>query len=244
MDVGTWKCGSSVGAIDYEGDDSTPFSTSPVDSSWQVDFEDGFCDYDRVRGFCYSAPDAAHAIVGSPVRSGDRAAAFSITSAPDTDGTQSRCVREGTLPIHATYGAWFYLPAAPLEVVNWNLMHFRGSDGSPPLRNLWDVSLHRRDDGTFIPIVFDAIARDARMPATTIAVPIGDWFHLEFSWRRAADSTGAVALRQDGELVLELEGLQTDTTEFAQWYVGNLADSLTPSDSTLYVDDVTIRPAP
>jgi hypothetical protein len=182
--------------------------------------------------------------VDSPVLSGDRAAAFSITFAPDTDGAQSRCVREGEFPVHAAYGAWFYLPTAPTEADNWNLMHFQGADGSPPLENLWDVTLYRRDDGTFIPVVFDAIARDARLPPTPTPVPIGKWFHLEFSWLRAADATGAIALRQDGELVLEVDGLVTSTKDFAQWYVGNLANSLTPPDSTLYVDDVTIRPAP
>ena len=244
IDVGTWNCGSSAGAIDADGDGSTPFSTAPVDSSWSAGFEDGFCEYDRREGFCYFAPDAAQAIVTSPVLSGDRAAAFSVTFAPGSDGVQSRCVREGLLPLHATYGAWFYLPEAPTAADNWNLMHFRGADGSPPLINLWDVSLRARDDGTFVPFILDAINRSALTPTAVRPVPFGEWFHLEFTWLRASDATGAVALRQDGELVLEVDGLVTDTTQFAQWYVGNLANSLTPSDSTLYVDDVTIRPAP
>jgi len=51
-------------------------------------------------------------------------------------------------------------------------------------------------------------------------------------------------LYQDGQLVLQRTSIATDDTTFAQWYVGNFADALTPADSTIYVDDVTIRPLP
>ena len=53
-----------------------------------------------------------------------------------------------------------------------------------------------------------------------------------------------MALYQDGALLLEVTGIVTDDTDVAQWYVGNLAKALTPPDSTLYVDDVTIRAGP
>ena len=42
----------------------------------------------------------------------------------------------------------------------------------------------------------------------------------------------------------EQTGIVTDTTDFGQWYVGNYVHQLTPPESTLYVDDVTILPAP
>jgi hypothetical protein len=51
-------------------------------------------------------------------------------------------------------------------------------------------------------------------------------------------------LYQDGSLLLQRESLATDDTDFGQWYVGNLVDELTLPDSTVYVDDLTIRAAP
>ena len=75
----------------------------------------------------------------------------------------------------------------------------------------------------------------------TSPIPIGEWFHLELYLKRATDATGEIALYQDGELLIEATDLITDDSSFGQWYVGNYADGRTPADSTLYVDDVTIR---
>jgi hypothetical protein len=36
----------------------------------------------------------------------------------------------------------------------------------------------------------------------------------------------------------------TDPSNWGQWYVGNLATALAPSNSTIYVDDVTIGTTP
>ncbi len=43
-----------------------------------------------------------------------------------------------------------------------------------------------------------------------------------------------------GQLLVEATGLQTDDTDWGQWFVGNIANALTPPDSTVYVDDITI----
>jgi hypothetical protein len=73
-----------------------------------------------------------------------------------------------------------------------------------------------------------------------VPVPIGSWFHLEFYLRRAKDATGEAALYQDGVRVADFPNVVTDDTTYGQWFAGNLADSLNPPDSTLYMDDVTI----
>jgi len=78
---------------------------------------------------------------------------------------------------------------------------------------------------------------DAAQDATSL--PDGSADHGGASG--AADATGAVALYQDGEELLEVTNLITDDSTWGQWYVGNLATGLRPADSKLYVDDVTIR---
>ena len=62
-----------------------------------------------------------------------------------------------------------------------------------------------------------------------------------FRLRRAADATGSIALYQDEQLVVQADSIVTDDSASAHWYVGNLAAALSPSDYTLYVDDVSIR---
>jgi hypothetical protein len=62
--------------------------------------------------------------------------------------------------------------------------------------------------------------------------------------KRASDATGEVQVYQDGVSVVHQTGLVTDNnSQWGQWYVGNLGTNLTPPESTLYVDDVTISGA-
>lgn len=236
--VGKWACPPP------DADQAPANPDKVLDAPWATGFENGFCDYTRAGGICYTSPDASYQIVDEPVHSGDHAAAFFVTSDPAKRGTQTRCFREGALPRDALYGAWFYVPSRAANNGNWNLVHFQGGTAGGALHGLWDVSLRSADDGKLFVYLFDFLRGAIRMPNAAPEVPIGAWFHLEFRLRRASDATGEVALYQDGALVFERKATATDDTDFGQWYVGNYADALTPSDSTLYVDDVTVRVAP
>ena len=239
--AGSWPCAGSNAVRAGEGGESGVVTvTDPIGLPWASGFEDGFCGYTDVSGFCYADPDASYELVRSPVRSGKFAAAFRVAGDPAADGVQSRCVRQGTMPTAAYYGAWYFIPALVNTKGNWNLFHFQGGV-APVLHGLWDVSLANEDDGSLRLYVFDFLRRAPRRASDVPPVPIGSWFHIEVFWRRAADQTGRFAVYQDGELAFEIDDVETDDTEYAQWYVGNLAESLDPPGSTLFVDDVTIR---
>jgi len=242
--VGT--LGTSSSECEPEGGSAGAGSAGKtVDVPWTTGFENDFCDYFQSGGFCYGDPDASNTIVKAPVHDGGHAAAFSVTGDPARNGRQTRCFLEGALPLDAVYGAWFYLSASADAVDNWNLIHFQGGDPPPgPLPYLWDISLERSDDGSLHLYVRDFLNGTVRVPEPPAPVPIGSWFHVEFRLLRAADATGAVALYQDEVLLLEVPNILTDNTVFGQWYVGNLVSTLTPPDSTIYVDDVTIRAEP
>lgn len=231
MVVGTWGC------LDVE----STFYQGPVTVPWSTGFEAGLCDYAKVRGFCYADGDASYTLVNSPVHGGDWAAAFTVDSSND-GGSHARCIIEGQFPSSGYYSAWYLLPDAPINSGNWNLVHFQGGD--QPLHNLWDVSVESTEELEPRLYVYDQLKPDGlgiQRAEDPPLIPIGDWFQLEFYWKRADDTTGAAALYQDGELVLEFTGIRTDDTDWAQWYVGNLANNLMPSVSTVYVDDVEIR---
>jgi len=237
LDVGQWKCATSTGKPEDADAGATPV-TDAIAVPWSTGFEDGFCDYAAARGFCYSNTNATYELVTSPVHSGKRAAAFSV-SAEDPNGRQARCVREGTLPTEAYYGAWFYIPATATNSDNWNLMFFEGGDPENPTK-LWDVSLGNAAGGSLYLYVYEQTPGIIHPANGMPAVPIGSWFFVEFYWKQATDGSGQVALEQDHVRVLDVP-VSAAAVGWARWHVGDLADALVPPDSTVYVDDISIR---
>jgi hypothetical protein len=211
--------------------------------AWSTSFEEGFCDYSTSGGFCYARGASRYEIVSEPTHTGRFAAAFSVVADTVSKSTQARCVRQGTLPAAAYYGAWYYVPAVANNRDLWNLMHFQGGDPSTDtdgMHGLWDVSLANNDSGGLRLTVYDFLR--SRVPDLTQApsIPIGKWFHIEIYLKRATDESGQFVLYQDDEELLRFTDLITDDSAFGQWYVGNLAFDLEPANFTLYVDDVTI----
>lgn len=238
LELGRWRCTSST--------DGTPQPLDqPVAAPWASGFENGFCDYGDVNGFCYSDPRASYELVTSPVHSGRFAAAFHLLAEEDGDGNQARCVRRGELPRAAYYGAWFLVTSAPTSVSNWNLMHFQS--GTLPeledLHGLFDVSLERSEAGEIRAYILDHLNGGKVQNEDIQPIPIGAWFHLELYLERADGPTGQIALYQDGELIAERSGIVTDDSSWGQWYIGNLAHVSSPPESTMYVDDVSLRAA-
>ena len=230
--VGKWMC--------LQGDAATRVDqTDPIGMPWSTGFEHGFCDYEELAGFCYNEMLSSYETVTSPVHSGRYAAAFHVTG-DNLAGHQTRCVRQGELPTAAYYGVWYLVPAHATSNDLWNLVHFQGGD-STAQHGLWDISLENDSNGDLQVFVFDFLNGRQYRSSTPNPIPIGTWFHLELFLKRAADATGEVALYQDGQLLFDMTNLVTDDTSWGQWYVGNYATGLSPPDSTLYVDDITIR---
>lgn len=220
---------------------SVPAKTDTIAVPWETGFENRLdCDYRAVAGFCYSFPPVVARIVSNPVHSGEFAAEFSIVTGTDAGSQpQARCVREGVLPTEAYYGAWFYVRQRATNDGLWNLIHFQGgaADGSG-LHNLVDVSLTNDKDGQLVLLLLNLIGGGV---GESPPIPIGEWFHVVVYLKRAKDKTGTVALYLGENRVVELTDVVTDDSDWGQWYVGNLASSLQPPESTVYVDDVTIR---
>jgi hypothetical protein len=254
--VGIWACPStsSSSSSDAAMDGGTDEAGAPFPSPWSTGFEDGFCGYQVSGGYCYSHGPASYKLVTSPVHSGRFAAAFTVDSTrPDNmdPDAHARCVQRGVLPNAAYYGAWYLIPSLQANSGNWNLIHFQG--GSSPadrLHGLWDVSLINDSNGGLKLNLFDFLGTP-NIATNTKTIPIGSWFHIEIYLQRAADAMGEIIVYQDRPRgadaaaaaqheVFHLNNVVTDDSSFAEWYVGNLATSLMPADSTVYVDDVEI----
>jgi hypothetical protein len=235
--VGTRMCSQSL-------EDSGPLldPDSGV-TPWQTGFEDGFCEYAYPTGFCFGTGSSMYTLVKSPVHSGQYAAAFSVRSDVD-GGSQVRCVGQGIFPGAAYYGAWYYVPVAAQNTGVWNLFHFQGGVPGQVLHGLWDVSLVSLTDGGVRLNLYDFLSGTSADAGAVPPIPINQWFHIEVHFKRAKDATGEISMYQDGVLVARLTGLATDDTDWGQWYVGNLATALSPAASIVYVDDITLGPAP
>lgn len=210
---------------------------------WSTGFENGWCDFADGRGDFVESGSGEKALVTKPVHSGAFAASFSTTATGV--GGQSRVIRAGLLPAEAYYGAWYYIPSVATNTGLWNLIHFQNDNPSGDV-GLWDVSVVTTDDGNLRLEVYCPLLRayPDKVPSQVNhpPVPIGSWFHIEIFWKRAMDDTGVVRVYQDGEAIFQLADVVSDTSvNNIQWYVGNLADSLVPKESTVYVDDITIQ---
>jgi hypothetical protein len=196
-------------------------------------------------GFCYAFGAASYTIVTSPVHSGRFAAAFQVDSAPpesSAESGQARCVQQRVLADEAYYGAWYLVPSVQTNTGNWNLFHFQGGTPGDRLHDLWDVSLVNDTSGNLKLAVLDFLTSSGKSAA--MPIPIDSWFHLEFYLRRAADATGEVIVYQDNVEAIHFANVITDDSPWAQWYVGNLATALMPSESIIFVDDVEISNTP
>jgi len=236
--AGEWQCEAEGGAAG--AGPSEPAATDPVAVPWSTGFENSFCDYSNVAGFCYG--DQPYVSVREPSHSGHLAAKFTVLGERARDH-QTRCVRQGVLPESAYYGAWYYIPEALEDAKLWNLFHFIGGDGPGPNNPaLWDVTLvHGTQDGEWELMVYDPVNGGSYRGADHRPIPFATWFHIEMFLKRASDSTGEIALYQDGVQLFDRVNLKSDASKFTQWYVGNLTDDMAvPADSSLYVDDISI----
>jgi len=235
------QCSSTDGAAPPSERIDTPTGFA---FPWSTSFETGFCGYAPTSGFCYRRGSATYELVTSPVHTGNFAVAYTINSDPNNQGTQARCVRQGTFPTSAYYSAWFYIPSAQIVSGTWNLMYISGSNTpSGGGWSLWDVSLVQTGTGELRLSVTDYVNKPTTSLTSDKAIPINTWFKVNFYLKRAKDATGEIKLYQDEQLVLNSTGI-TENSNWGQWYVGNYATDLSPLTTTVYVDDVALSPDP
>jgi len=168
-----------------------------------------------------------------------------VNSAID-GGSEARCAVQGAFPDAAYYSAYYFIPEptqnpqTPPPAGVWNLFHFQ--DPPPSTDYMWDLSLLTRSDGGPLQAVIYDFQSHLSSSDSTYFIPVGQWFHLEVYFKRAADNSGVLRLWIDGNLQPDLTGMPTDDTTAnpRQWLVGNWANGLIPPVSTIYVDDVAI----
>lgn len=148
--------------------------------------------------------------------------------------------RQQPSPREAYYGAWFYVPP-DLDVGRWvSLIHFRGShtgDG----RNIyptWDLNLYAHSSGSVVAHLYNFVTQiPTEQGLRPLPVPLGTWIHFEVLLRKATGNDGAIAVWQDGQPILTVNGVATVENDWMEWSIGGAADDVS---GAIYVDDATI----
>jgi hypothetical protein len=169
--------------------------------------------------------------------------AGSITLSPDASMMSTNYLfRNQPSPPTAYYSAWFYVPSS-ITVSTWlSLTHFRGSqtgDGNN-LFAIWDVNLYPAVGGGLEAQLYDYVNQFNLRQPVPISFPLDSWVQLEVLLTKSTDMTGRIAVWQDGTLILDRPGISTVQNDWVQWDAGGAAEAISPSPSTVYLDDAAI----
>lgn len=169
---------------------------------------------------------------------GEGALALSVTGASsETQG--ARIFRWAENPAEATYGAWYLFPEPVDPDRWWNVFQFKSrvGDTTDPT---WIVNVGADDAGRMYLYLYDAITETAyhQSDDDRMELPVGRWTHIMAYLDRGEE--GGIALWQDGELLFDIEGVQTSLADNVQWSINNYSDDLDPPDVTIYADDAEI----
>jgi hypothetical protein len=180
----------------------------------------------------------------------------------------------GYFPADSYYSTWVYLPERydPTKVAPWdpgdggwwNIFQFKSDNlaGSQPVAVLnigWnDEHNHMElylDTKSYPDPRSDSHTNTSWLQVDPVAVPVGEWFHLEARYVKSESPDGLITIWQDGTLILEATGIRTALSEQTAWGIGNYTDHIRSVDSsgatigtagsaTIYFDDAAVASRP
>jgi hypothetical protein len=169
--------------------------------------------------------------------------AFIDTSARDEPSQGVRLYRR-TQAGPAFYGAWFMLEERHAVSDWWSISLFYAREDTSSYDDtisLWDVRVVDTPDGGMALQFFDLDSMSGETASLQGRVQPGQWFELTLYLDYRPPSETRLGVLLNGVELFDIEHLRSDTLENVFWAVGNGAGRLSPSQSTLYVDDAYIR---
>jgi hypothetical protein len=163
---------------------------------------------------------------------------ISTPSSPESGVRLFRWCESRTYP-QLYYSVWFYIPQS-YDVPNWwNLFQWKSKTSS---RNdaFYNLNIGNLQDGSMQFYLWDW--QNRRSYTQSVAnVPVGRWFQVEAYYSCAADQSGRVMFWQDGQLLFDIPNVPTRYADGdCQWSVNNYSDALSPTPSTIFIDDAAI----
>ncbi len=159
-------------------------------------------------------------------------------------------------PAEAYYSVWMYFPRtynpnkqAPWDPGDggwWNVFQFKANDASGESRSMWTLNVEL-DEGLGNMQFYLSGAAQSYAQENPKPVPAQQWVHVEVFYRYTSLPTGgAIVVWQDGELILNVQGVQTAHVpeEGPIWGVGNYTDHIAgdvrEGTATIFFDDAIV----
>jgi hypothetical protein len=226
---------------------------------WAADHETGDLSQWRVAegGGEYNS-GLATATVSQDVAHSGRYSVKSTILTPYSDTSGVRLFRWHEAAVHPEcyYSAWYYFPRV-YTASWWNIFQFKSEKGelNDPF---WYVQVGNRPSGAMClylswwPNLWPS--RGVEGPhrgekgandylQTLLDLPVGQWVHIEVFLHQSADFGGRLTVWQNGTQILEQDAVRTRYSGPAganQWAACHYSDGLSPSPSTIYIDDAVI----
>jgi hypothetical protein len=196
-------------------------------------------------GSSADAPDTSLAVSTDHAHGGRYA--VKLSNAAVSSYEEVRLWRTDQFPQAAYYSAWYYLPRAYQTTADWTIMQLRAPLATDPttISQLLDVDLRSLPSGDLIVSVYDHRPQYLRAatPDPAVPVPIGAWFQLQAYFDYSAGADGRFAVWLDGQPLYDLSR-PFNLSGTVYFSVCSVSQALSPTDSTIYVDDAAVSLTP
>lgn len=201
-------------------------------------------EFDSNSGGSVASMDVAH--------SGQWSAKMTITGI-DSSSAATRLTRWKEPYAHKElyYSAWYFIPR-PYAVGPYGFQNLWQHTSTTGTRNT-PIFVIGRLPGTgampYLSLTWWPTAEEgpyrgqygSRNWRASIAMPVGQWFHIETRYVCASDFTGMIQVWQDGALIFDLENIKTGYAGgMCGWSINNYGLKVTPTPVVIYTDDAGI----
>jgi hypothetical protein len=230
------RCANVVWSADHETGDL---------SQWHVG--DGGGEFNSGEATSSASLDVAH--------TGRYSAKATITTPhmPNASGVSLFRLNESRTHPEACYSVWYYFPQRYVVPVWWNIFSFRSRNGTAANDGFWELQIGNRPGGAMhLYLTWWGPPLEGPRPGETGLrhfsqslkdVPVGRWMHVEVDLRQSSGFDGQIIVRQDDVELFNMNNVRTRypaPNGANEWSVNNYSDIITPTPTTVYIDDAVI----
>jgi hypothetical protein len=158
----------------------------------------------------------------------------------------------------AYYSAWLYIPNQVTINGWWQVFQFKSRSTSGAVDPFWYMEIIERADGTLGPKFtwWNGLTVEGphqgesggRAYQSSAVIPVGQWFHIEAYLHQSKDFDGRLTMWLNGTQIFDQTNVRTSYNNCNyntwctsnEWSVKNYGNFLSPSPTTLYIDDAVI----
>ena len=162
-------------------------------------------------------------------------------------------------PKSAYYSTWMLIPQSyntnkyqpwdPGDGGWWIVFEFKAHDDQNVSQTAWTLNAYHDDETGKLEfgLNFQLDGFKGYAQKKPLAVPIGEWFHVEAQYVVSSSEEGEIRVWQNGTKIFDIHDVKTAASkdrEFAVWGLTNYTDHIVggdkPGSATIYFDDAIV----